>query len=167
MRIPIKPLKEIAIWIAVIIITASIIGYIRAPKDNINLSKLQDYTTLKGKRVSELLSKDRVIIVHFWGTWCPVCRSEIDTIEKLSKRDDIILITIASSSGSDRELKEWLRDRDLDFIVINDSNSKLARELGVNLFPTTLYFSKTKEFKFSDSGYTSYMGFLARVKLLK
>jgi len=162
-----KALKEILIWIAVIIITASVIGYIRAPKDNINLSKLQNYTTLKGKRVSDILSKDRVIIIHFWGTWCPICKSEIDTIEKLSKRDDIILITVASSSGSDKELQEWLKSRNLDFIVINDRNSLLARELGVEVFPTTLYFSKTKKFKFSDSGYTSYMGFLARVKLLK
>lgn len=162
-----KALKEILIWIAVIIITASIIGYIRAPKDNINLSTLQNYTTLKGKRVSDILSKDRVIIIHFWGTWCPICKSEIDTIEKLSKRDDIILITVASSSGSDKELQEWLKSRNLDFIVINDRNSLLARELGVEVFPTTLYFSKTKKFKFSDSGYTSYMGFLARVKLLK
>ena len=161
-----RALDYIALF-GIAIVASSVIGVFRAPKEPFDLSLIANKTTLSGKRVSDILDLKKPTIVHFWGVWCPVCRQEIDTINDLSKRDDINLITVAVNSGFDVELREWMQKRGVDFEVINDISGILASKAGVNVFPTTLYYDSKGNMKFADSGYTTYAGFVARIELLK
>ncbi|NPA51076.1 MAG: redoxin domain-containing protein [Epsilonproteobacteria bacterium] len=160
-----KLFREVIFFIIFIVIASAIIGYIRAPKGIENISFIKKYKTIDGNKID---FKNKKIILYFWGSWCPICKKELSTLNKLAlKKDrDYILITIASNSGSNRELKEFLKQRDLNFLVINDIDGEIAKSFGINVFPSTLYYNKNGELKLKDSGYTSYLGFLARVKAI-
>lgn len=162
-----KKIADYAGLFAIAVIASSVIGFFRAPKEEFALSSLGDRVTLKGEKVSELLDSKKPVVLHFWGIWCPICKQEISTIDDLSDREDIILITIAVNSGTDDQLKRWMQERGVDFRVINDMSGILASKAGVSVFPSTLYYDSKGVLKFADSGYTTYAGFSARIELLK
>jgi len=101
------------------------------------------------------------IMIHFWATWCPVCKTEIDNIQRLSK--DYQVITIAVKSGTTQEIQTYLNERGFDFKFINDKDAVLAQKFGVNIYPTTIIYNQYREVVFSDIGYTSTFGLYLRM----
>jgi len=104
---------------------------------------------------------NKPVMIHFWATWCPVCKTEIDNIQRVSK--DYQVITIAVKSGTNQEIQNYLNERGFDFKFINDENGILAQKFGVNVYPTTFIYNKNKELIFSDVGYTSTLGLYLRM----
>ncbi|OGU95145.1 MAG: hypothetical protein A2220_03215 [Ignavibacteria bacterium RIFOXYA2_FULL_35_10] len=61
-------------------------------KENGNSTKFSDFT------------KGKVVLLNFWGTWCPPCRREIPDLVEVSKElanKDFVLIGIALERGAD------------------------------------------------------------------
>ncbi|HGZ71151.1 MAG TPA: redoxin domain-containing protein [Nitratifractor sp.] len=160
-----KWIKEILTMAIVLIVASSAIGYYRGMSVNSNLDTLQATTTLDAKSVKAILSSNKPLIINFWGTWCPICNQEVSTLSKLAKRDDIILLTVAVNSGSNQDIEKYMQKKGINFLVINDNNGKIAKSFNVETFPTTLFFGKSRKKVIKDSGYTTYPGFLARIKL--
>jgi len=54
--------------------------------------------------------RGRVVLLNFWGTWCPPCRLEFPHIEELGKRfkrnPKFRLLAVSCGTGPDRELEE-------------------------------------------------------------
>jgi len=104
---------------------------------------------------------NKPVMIHFWATWCPVCKTEIDNIQRVSKNYQVI--TIVVKSGTSEEIQEYLDERNLNFKVINDKDAYLAQQFGVNVYPTTIIYDKNREVVFSDVGYTSTLGLYLRM----
>jgi len=65
-------------------------------KENGNTVKFSDFT------------KGKVVLLNFWGTWCPPCRREIPDLVEVSKElanKDFLLIGIALERGDDLNSK--------------------------------------------------------------
>lgn len=163
-----KYIKETLIAIVLIFIVSNVIGYFRSvnvkAKDNYTL--LLNKKTINGTSVKELLSQKKPLILNFWGTWCPVCKQEVSTLSNLAKREDIILLSVAVNSGSNEKISEYLKQKKIKFLVINDYYGKLAKAFNISVYPTTIFFSKNRKNIIKDSGYTTKAGFLGRVKFL-
>jgi len=163
-----KFIKEAIIFLIVIFVATNVVGYYRSldvKTNNINL--LSSYSTIDNKNIKDILSSKKVLVLNFWGTWCPVCNQEVSTLSKLAKRDDITLLTIAVNSGSNEDIKRYMKDKNINFLVINDSSGTLAKKFNISVFPTTIFYSKDLKSSIKDSGYTTTAGFLARVKYME
>ena len=160
-----KKISKEALIFAVILVFASLaINKFRSLKIPSNLP-----TQLKLKLIDNSAytpAKEKPIVINFWATWCGACKLELSTIQKLSKRDDIELVTFAVNSGSNEKIQEFMRRRGLDFRVVNDNNGIYAISFGISAFPTSIFYNSKEERKYSEVGYTTYAGFLARIKLL-
>jgi len=120
-------------------------------------------TTIKQQAFDLHPDAGKPILVHFWATWCGVCRLEQDSIESLSK--DYNVITIAMRSGSDDELKEYLKDNELSFRVINDEFGDIVKAYGIGGVPASFVVNGKNEIEFSEVGFTSSWGLRFRLWL--
>ncbi len=157
-----KWIKEAAILAAIALVLTIGVGWWRAPEYAETQAipktlRLYDGTTFRYRRGAPL-------VIHFWGSWCPVCRAESDTIEKLSKH--VPVLTVAVKSGDDAQVARFMREHRLDFPVYNDPEGMMAARYGVQVFPSTLIYDADGKLRFSTSGYTTYAGFLTRLKMV-
>ena len=73
----------------------------------------------------QLAATQRPVLVHFWATWCPVCRLEQDSIASIAA--DWPTITIATTSGSAEEVSGYLLEDGLTMPVLLDENDTQGR----------------------------------------
>mgnify|MGYP005862278167 CR=1 FL=1 len=118
---------------------------------------------LQGRPLALTDFAGRPVLVHFWATWCPVCRFEEDSIDALAA--DRPVVTVAVSSGSDEELMQYREERQLDFPVINDPGGALAARYGVEGVPASFVIGPEGKIRFTSVGYTTGIGLRVRMWL--
>ncbi|MCF6244840.1 MAG: redoxin domain-containing protein [Sulfurovum sp.] len=156
-------IKEFIIGILIIFILTNIISYVRKPELRSNQLPHIEVKLLDGSDYRVDLSKP--LILHFWGTWCPTCKLEIDNIEYLSKKFEVL--TIAVNSGDKMLLQKYLDNKSLTFRVVNDNHGEWAKKFNVEAYPTTFIYDSNGELRFTEVGYTTTAGLLARMAMIK
>lgn len=155
--------KELIVGAVLIFIFSSIINYLRKPELSSTELPQANITLLDG--TSYTLKSGKPLVIHFWATWCKVCKLEAPNIETLSKKYEVL--TIAVNSGEDAKIQAYMKERELTFNVFNDVDSSWAKKFKVEVFPTTFIYDRQGELKFTEVGYTTTAGLLARLKLLE
>ena len=117
--------------------------------------------TLKGQHFDLYKDKRRPMLVHFWATWCPVCKLEQSNIENTAK--DHPVITIAMQSGNNDELSEFMQAEKLSFAVINDESGMLSRSYNIRGVPVSFIIDKENKIEFVEVGYTTELGLRMRL----
>ena len=154
--------KEMVTITAAVFILTNIISYVRKPE--LVQTKLPNIEAalLDGSQFK--VEKGKPLVIHFWATWCPTCKLEAPNIERVSKKYEVL--TIAVNSGDDKKIKTYLKERGLTFKVLNDSDGKWARQFKVEAFTTTFIYDGQGELRFTEVGYTTTAGLLARLGFL-
>ena len=160
-----KFLKEILLFILIFFVLSFAINEFRKSEQTPKVLNDFKYQTLNAGAYDIKEYNGKPTIIQFWATWCRVCKVEISNMDALSK--DYNVITVAVDSGSDFDIMSFLKQKDLHFKVINDSEGKLAKKFGVHVYPTTFIYDAKNELKFSEAGYISELGVRARVKLIQ
>lgn len=80
----------------------------------------------------------RVSLVHFWATWCPPCRDEIPSIQRLARdfstHDDFGLVMVAVADETQKAevfLGDW------GTMALYDPNWDVAKRYGTDKLPET------------------------------
>jgi thiol-disulfide isomerase/thioredoxin len=101
------------------------------------------------------------VLLHFWATWCPVCDLEKYSVESISH--DYPVISIASWSEGDAEVKAYMLENQLTFPVMLDNSGGLAQSFGLKGVPTSFIIAPDGEIKFVESGYSTELGLRFRL----
>jgi len=155
--------KEILIGAVALFILSNIMSYVLKPELSSTQLPEVEVTLLDNSAYS--LKKGKPIVLHFWATWCKVCKLEVANIERLSKEYEVL--TIAVNSGENAEITAYMKERELSFKVLNDVDGSWAKQFKVEAFPTTFMYDGTGELRFTEVGYTTTAGLLARMSLVK
>lgn len=143
-------MKKIAIFILLISITASTVV---AAAENASLGKkplrplaydlkLKD---LSGKIVKLSDHKGRIIFLNFFATWCPPCRAEMPSMEKLSKAMDekeFKMIAVSMDRGDPSSLSRFIEKGGYTFLILHDIDGTVADHYGIYSIPTTFIIDK-------------------------
>ena len=116
--------------------------------------------TLTGETFSLPQQSGEPVLVYFWASWCPVCKLQESNIASLSQEYPVI--TVAMSSGTDDEVREYLEQEGVMFRVINDESGEISSRWGVRGVPTTFVIDGEGEIRFVESGYTTTPGLMVR-----
>ncbi|MEO1954673.1 MAG: redoxin family protein, partial [Campylobacterales bacterium] len=108
-------LKEIVLFVVVMTIFANVISFYKS----------RDLTK-QPLDINYQFTYNKPILIHFWATWCPTCKLEAQNIERISK--DYEVLTIAVNSGSTKDIKDYMKERNLTFRFINDKDAYLAKK---------------------------------------
>ncbi len=117
--------------------------------------------TLAGIPYQLPVHPEHPVLVHFWATWCPVCRVEQGSIASLAQ-DNPNVITIAMKSGNDQAVAAHMQEQGIGFPVINDPDGSIARAWGVNAVPVSFIIDTSGEIRFIEVGYTTEIGLRLR-----
>lgn len=99
---------------------------------------LQDLT---GDPVTLKPDTGKLLIINIWATWCAPCRHELPSLDRLAKvlgpaQARVVGISVDSDG---HVLREYLIERDLDFVNYRDAGRQVADGvLGIHVYPTTL-----------------------------
>lgn len=155
--------KELAVMAVVTVIAAGVIGYLRAPSyDDAALPPVRG-VMLDGAMFDSAAANHAPYVLHFWATWCPVCRAEAGNIDALAK--DAKVVTVAVKSGGVQEIDNYMHENGLSFPVINDQNGVIATQFKITVFPTTIIVGKDGEVFWAESGYSTTWGLKFRLWL--
>ena len=117
--------------------------------------------TLSGQYFNFYQNKTRPILVHFWASWCPVCKLEQSNIQNIS--EDYEVITIAMQAGSDAEVKQFMKEEKLSFKVINDEFGIISKKYNIKGVPVSFIVDKDNTIDFVEVGYTTELGLKLRM----
>ncbi len=99
---------------------------------------------LSGRQVSLSDFKGKILFVNFWATWCPPCREEMPSMQKLHARlkDKDFLIVAIDLQESAEPVKKFLNEYELTFMTLLDLKGETGPLFGINSIPTTLIMDK-------------------------
>ncbi|MFQ5852998.1 MAG: peroxiredoxin family protein [Candidatus Binatia bacterium] len=98
--------------------------------------------TLKGLDGSQVTLRDlrgRVVFLNFWATWCPPCRLEMPSMERLYRRlkEKGLLMLAVDMQESEKLVAEFMRDFNLSFPALLDRDGSVTFLYGVRGIPST------------------------------
>ncbi len=118
---------------------------------------------LDGSKVSLADYRGKPLLVHFWATWCPVCRTEESSLNSIAR--DHPLLTVATTSGAGAEVKKYMMENGLDFPVINDESGLLGSTWGIRGVPASFILDAEGKIRHLSVGYTTEWGLRFRLWL--
>lgn len=103
------------------------------------------------------------LLLHFWATWCPICKLEQDSINAISK--DYKVLGIAMNSGTDIEVGKYLEENNLSFPTLVDKEGEIAKKFGVRGVPVSFIIGPDGNIAFIEKGFTTEYGLRFRLWL--
>jgi len=100
--------------------------------------------SLDGQTVSLGDLRGEPVLINFWATWCPPCRSEMPYIQEVYEewvnRGLVVLaINIGESSS---KVEEFRQSHGLSFAVLLDTKQDVAQRYNITGIPTTFFIDK-------------------------
>ena len=130
-------------------------------------------TDLDDQQIALSDYQGQVVIVDFWGTWCPPCRAEVPSFIRLQKRygekgfQMIGLNYEGDNSEADAEkVRDFIKSENINYpcALGDDATQQQVPEL--DSYPTTLFIDKSGKVRLKLVGLHSYERLAAVVETL-
>jgi peroxiredoxin len=93
---------------------------------------------LAGQAVRLSAYRGQVVLVNLWATWCPPCRDEMPSMEKLHQRlkdRGFVLLAVSEDEGGVATVKPFIEQLKVTFPVLIDTEGEVGKKYGVWGFP--------------------------------
>jgi thiol-disulfide isomerase/thioredoxin len=109
---------------------------------------------LNGSSVRLSSLRGKVVFLNFWATWCPPCRSEMPSMEKLYQRYknnglEFIAVDIMEDKS---DVAGFVKDFKLTFPVAIDRDGHVSNDYGISAIPTTFIIDRNGKIIASVTG---------------
>jgi peroxiredoxin len=115
--------------------------------ESLSGQKAPDFTLtdLDGKSVSLASHKGKVVILVFWASWCPPCKDELQSLNKLYgmyKNRGLVILAV-SSDRSLSTVKTFIAQNPVTFTILFDEKLSVSRDLyKAFMVPTTFVIDR-------------------------
>jgi len=117
-----------------------------------------DFTleVMDAKKISLKDYRGKVIMLNFWATWCPPCRREMPSMERLHQKfkgKEFLVLAVNQMEDGD-QIFAFSGDLgiDLTFPILFDKDSSVSRTYEVQGLPTTYIIDKKGIVRFRAIG---------------
>ncbi len=123
---------------------------------------------LNGKAlyVSDFLNK--VVLLHFWATWCVPCLKEIPSLNQLAVQFPESLVILAISPEQSGEIKNFLQGfKNLSSNFIPGYGEKILNTFDIQAFPETYVFDRRGHLVQKHTGPKNWPSYTPLLKILR
>jgi peroxiredoxin len=95
---------------------------------------------LDGRPVRLRDLRGKLVFLNIWATWCPPCRLEMPSMERLYqtfKRTAFAMLAVSIDRHGGEVVKPFMEELELTFPALLDQKSEVARQYGLRGLPTT------------------------------
>ena len=96
--------------------------------------------------VVELSSyRNSVVVLHFWATWCPPCREELPSLNRLQQlfsTEDVVLLAVNVEADGPTIVPNFMQKNALNFKVLFDIDGAVRAQYGVAKYPETFILDR-------------------------
>jgi peroxiredoxin len=98
--------------------------------------------------------KGKVVVIHFWASWCPFCIKEIRALESIyGAYKEKGLMPFSVNVGEDNQtIASFLKNDTVSYPILMDRNSEAARQCGVTGLPMTFICDRNGVIKYKIIG---------------
>ena len=100
--------------------------------------------------------RGKVVLLNFWATWCPPCRREMPSMERLYQKlngEDFTVIAVNQMESGDHVFAYTGQlEVDPTFTILFDRDSRVSNSYRVNGLPTTYLIDKQGNIRFRAIG---------------
>lgn len=99
--------------------------------------------TIDGKPFKLSTYKNQVILVNFWASWCPPCKTEMPTMQSVydiyKDKGFIILAVDAANQDDINNVKRFSSKHLITFPILLDTDGTITNKYHVRSFPTSFF----------------------------
>jgi thiol-disulfide isomerase/thioredoxin len=113
------------------------------------------FTTHENENLSNAALRGKVVLLDFWGTWCPPCRESIPVTRNLQKKyADKNLQIVGISSDDDEDVwKTFIKAQQMTWSEYIDLSGKVQESFKIDSFPTYILLDKDGVIRYRRSGF--------------
>ncbi|HEY5674371.1 MAG TPA: TlpA disulfide reductase family protein [Malonomonas sp.] len=113
--------------------------YIGQPAPDFTLADMQ------GQKVTLAQLKGKVVLLNFWATWCPPCREEMPSMERLHqqfKDQGLVMLAVNVEDNGFQAVTSFLNQTPYSFPILLDRKAEVQNLYQVFRFPETLLIDR-------------------------
>jgi peroxiredoxin len=113
------------------------------------------FVSSEGEHIDIEDLRGKVVLIDFWGTWCPPCVESVPELRSLykrfSKEGTFVMLSISSDSEED-EWREFIVKNKMVWPQYRDKDHRILRAFGIHAFPTYVLIDHEGIVRFSSVG---------------
>ena len=119
---------------------------------------------LAGNSMSLSQHRGKKVLIHFFATWCGVCRAELPSLRGLSQNlePNETLLAIVEDSDDVEAVRRFAREHELSYPILLGTRETL-RAYRVSSFPTNYYVNGDGSIQTSTVGLSTRLGMAFRL----
>ncbi len=90
--------------------------------------------------------RGKLVFLNLWATWCPPCRDEMPSMEKLHRQlsgTDFVMLAVSEDAQGRAAVEPFVRQLGLTFPVLLDTDGYLPKRYGVSGYPETFIIDRS------------------------
>src|SRR5256885_13425159 len=99
--------------------------------------------------------RGKVVLLDFWGTWCPPCRESVPTIKNVKRKfagKGFELVGISSDDDED-VWRTFVESKQMDWYEYIDLSGDVLQAFNIDSFPTYIVVDKDGVIRYRQSGF--------------
>ncbi len=104
------------------------------------------FTAADGTEMTLDAYRGQVVVLNFWATWCPPCRTEMPMLDALNRDlggDDFRVVTVATGRNAPAAMRRFFDEAQIETLPLhNDPTMAMARGMAVLGLPVTVVLDR-------------------------
>lgn len=112
------------------------------------------------------------VVLNFWASWCPPCKSEMPHFDKLYQetKDSVVFLMVDLVDGqreTEEDGKSYVASQGFAFAPMFDTKQQAARKYSVSSIPSTFFINTKGDIVYSYIGAMDEKTLRAAIALIK
>ena len=113
-------------------------------------------------------ARGKAVLIHFWATWCGVCKMEISSLNSLQQNlpRDTLLWSVVEDGADRANVERFVREHDIRYPVLL-ADEETVQRFRVTAFPTNYYLDENGMLQQSTVGMSTRVSMWLRLWLVR